>query len=159
MKKLYLYLDLAALKPLALGGRGIEHEQSEALAVILLMLHEGKAALLSSFALRAELRKYKNRGARAAQIKLLRGAAYSLLKATADVAQHAAKLRAAGFGHLDALHIACAAALDADALLTLDGGLLELARQNATLCAVECATPSDFVLEKKYASKGKGKGA
>lgn len=125
-----LYLDACSLnRPFDDQSQIRVRLESEAVLAILERVEEGGWALLSSDPLEFELLQIPDPQRRARALRLL-SVAREQLSISPHESTRAAKLRQThGVHALDALHIACAESMGADAFLTTDDHLIRAARR------------------------------
>lgn len=121
----------------------------EAEAVLLIMdrLGQGTWHWLGSTVLLAELAEHPRPNKRERVLALTRHIQEVALLTPADEAR-ATVLENYGFHFVDALHLACAERLRADAFLTTDDRLLRRARRVAGILQLEVANPVGWLLER-----------
>ena len=81
--------------------------------------------------------------------KIVRWAAGAavIVEITEDVRESARELMSLGLKNADALHLACASAVDCDWFLTVDKGILKKVREYKT---TRVANPVEFIMENEY---------
>lgn len=84
---------------------------------------------------------------RQSQVRILANMANQVIQLTEDIEAKATFLNAQGFSVYDALHIASAAAGNADVFLTTDDRLLRRAIRQSDILEVKVANPVQWLLE------------
>lgn len=144
-----LYLDACSLnRPFDDRSQVRVHLESEAVLAILERVEREDWTLLSSAVLEFELTQTPDSQRRARTLRLL-SLAREQTGCDAIVSSRASELRRThGLRALDALHLACAEALKADAFLTTDDRLIRAARRTAgPALRVRVANPLAWLTE------------
>ena len=144
-----LYLDACSLnRPFDDQSQVRVRLESEAVLAILERMEHGGWTLLSSAALEFELLQIPDPQRRARTLRLL-SVARERMSISPHEAARAAKLRQThGLRALDALHLACAESLRADAFLTTDDRLIRAARRtDAPALNLTVANPLTWLTE------------
>src|SRR5437588_12443304 len=141
-----VYLDMCSLKrPFDDQSQPRIHLESEAVLALLATVPE-KVEFLRAAAL--DLENDQNPlGQRAAKVRLCLEALPLLDTPAASIAGRTKELIALGFKHFDALHVASAEALGAEALCTCDDRFLAGARRHASLLRLRVVNPIDLARE------------
>ncbi len=144
-----LYLDACSLnRPFDDQSQVRVHLESEAVLAILERIEHGGWTLLSSAALEFELLQTPDPQRRVRTLRLL-SLAQDQTSINPRVSARATELRQThGLPALDALHLACAETLGADAFLTTDDRLIRTARRpDAPAFSVTVANPLPWLTE------------
>ncbi len=144
---LLIYVDVCCLnRPFDDQTQQRIRLEAEAVLLILTRCQSRKWRMLSSEAVNLEISRIPD-VERKQRVQLLHSLVASIAKVTAQVERRALELEALGFQALDALHIACAEAGEADVLLTTDDRLLQTARKHSNLLKVRVANPVAWFME------------
>lgn len=142
-----IYLDACALNRLTDDqSQPRIHSEAEAVEQIFHFIWKQKIEWSASTALVAELRRNPNAGKRHDALALLSYAG-TPFSPTRDAIERARFLESSGYGAFDALHLACAEALRADALLTTDDRFVRQAMRGLGIPTVPVLNPLDWLKE------------
>jgi len=122
-----IYLDACCLN--RLSDNQAQHrirEEAEAVELILRRMHAGEVQWISSEALTDEINRNPNLERRLGNAALLK-LANQTIEVDQKTAGRAKELEGAGYRAFDALHLACAEAVQVDVLLTTDDGFVRKA--------------------------------
>jgi predicted nucleic acid-binding protein len=144
-----IYLDACCLnRPFDDQSQVRVHLESEAVLAIIERAEDGRWTLLSSAALEFELAQTPDPERRARTLKLLSAAQQRAAVSATESARAQALRDAHGLRALDALHLACAETLRADAFLTTDDRLLRaIHRMAADTLPFAVANPLNWLTE------------
>lgn len=142
-----VYLDVCCLnRPFDDQRQDRIRLEAEAVARIVERLSVGEWTWVGSEVMRLEIGKIPD-PVRKARVALLGASTHFEIAVESAVAARAARLCAAGFGNMDALHLACAEAGQADVFLTTDDKLLRLAGRCTDLLTVRVENPLTWLEE------------
>ena len=120
--------------------------ETQAVHSVIQGIENGEHELVASDSLTLEIDRTPDRERRARVRNTLRLARAVHSVTLADL-RRAATLIGRGFGTLDALNLACAEALEADAFLTTDDALIRRARRLADELNVRVLNPVEWIAE------------
>ncbi len=124
------------------------HLEAEAVLAIVDDAENGRCQILHSEIVDLEIDNNPD-AERRQRLRLLIPRQHRYIRYAADVKERALELERCGFSGIDALHLACAEAAEADVFLTTDDRLLRIANRHTELLHVGVANPLAWVQDTK----------